>query len=132
MAAGESRPNYLDIENTLRSRLDVLRGEIGAALFRAGAETYGELAGQVHDIDEESLADLLSDVNLAEISRQVREVRDIDAAMRRIAGRTYGVCVECGEPIDAARLRVYPTAVRCLGCQQAQESRPPAKRPPKL
>lgn len=27
------------------------------------------------------------------------------------------VCLDCGEPIPAARLRVLPNAVRCVECQ---------------
>ncbi len=116
-------PN-LDIrgfERKLRSRLNALRAQIHTALLRNDTETYSQLVGQVHDIDEESLADLLVDVNLAEITREVEEVRDIDAALRRILTGTYGVCVGCGEVIDEKRLDAYPTAKRCLDCQRTHD-----------
>lgn len=119
-------------DNILRARIRVLGAEIHEALHRADTETYGELAGRVHDAAEESLADLLTDVNFAEISREVQEVRDIDAAMRRIADRTYGSCIDCGDPIDSARLEAYPTAKRCLTCQRGHELKFAAARPPKL
>lgn len=122
-------PHFDDI---LRARIRVLGAEIREALHRADTETYGELAGRVHDAAEESLADLLTDVNLAEISREVQEVRDIDAAMRRIADRTYGSCIDCGDPIDVARLEAYPTAKRCLACQRGHELKFAAARPAKL
>ena len=124
--------DYPHFGHRLRERLNVLRGEIQEALLRRDSETYGELAGRVHDVEEESLADLLSDVNLAEISREVQEVRDIDAATRRIADRSYGWCIDCGVPIATARLGAYPTAKRCLACQQAHEGQPTATPPPKL
>ncbi len=108
-------------ERRLRSRLGALRSQIHAALLRNDTETYSQLAGQVHDIDEESLADLLVDVNLAEITREVEEARDIDAALRRILTRTYGICVGCGEVIDEKRLDAYPTAKRCLDCQRIHD-----------
>ena len=132
MAATDLRFLYPHFENKLRDRLRVLRGEIRAALLRGDTETYGELAGEIHDVDEESMADLLTDVNYAGISREVQEVRDIDAALRRIAAGAYGECVDCGEQIDPARLEAYPTARRCLACQRAYESQPAAKSPPKL
>ena len=119
-------------DNVLRARLRALGAEIREALRRADTETYGELAGRVHDAGEESLADLLTDLNLAEISREVQEVRDIDAAMRRIADHTYGSCIDCGDPIDSARLEAYPTAKRCLSCQRGHELKFAATRPPKL
>ncbi|WP_281805639.1 TraR/DksA family transcriptional regulator [Methylocystis echinoides] len=35
---------------------------------------------------------------------------------RRISLGTYGVCTKCGEPIDPRRLKVVPTAARCISC----------------
>lgn len=121
--------DYGRFSSKLRSRLQELRAAIHAALLRADAESYGEIAGHVHDAEEESLADLLTDVNLAEISREVTEIRDTDAALRRIAGRTYGVCVSCGEPIERGRLEVWPSAKRCLDCQRAYEAHAPQPAP---
>ncbi len=108
-------------EQKLRLRLSTLRDRIREALVRSDTEAYSQLAGQVHDLDEEALADLLVDVNLADINREVTEVRDIDAAQRRILTGTYGICVTCGEPIDPKRLEAYPTAKRCLECQGAYD-----------
>lgn len=132
MSVTELQLLYPRFETNLRGRLNVLRGEIRAGLLRGDTETYGELAGQVHDVDEQSLADLLIDVNLAGISREVQEVRDIDAALRRITAGTYGKCVDCGGQIDPARLEAYSTAKRCLACQRTYESQPAARSPPKL
>ena len=115
---------YLDVphfERKLRTRLNAVREQILTALARRDAESYGQLAGQVHDAEEESLADLLVDVDLADIAREVDEVRDIDAALRRILTGAYGVCVHCGEPIDYQRLEAYPTAKRCLECQRTYD-----------
>lgn len=132
MVRPDSSLDYGHFDHSLRARLHVLRAQIHEALLRADTETYGELAGQVHDAEDQSLADLLTDVNLAEISRAVQEVRDIDAARLRISHRTYGSCIDCGDAIDRKRLEAYPTAKRCLTCQRAHESRPSMARPPRL
>jgi len=116
----------------LQARTQTLRSEIRDTLLRAGNEQYARLAGEVHDAEEESLADLLVDVNLAEITRDVQEVRDIEAALDRISTGKFGVCVTCEEPIARARLEVYPTAKRCLACQQQHDQARAAKAPPSL
>ncbi len=134
MAASTSLSNE-DVryfENKLRRRLGTLRGQIHAALARRETEGYAQLAGQVHDVDEEALADLLVDVNLAEITREVQEIRDIDAALRRILTGTYGICVECEELIDEKRLQATPTANRCLDCQRAYDHSKLTPSPPRL
>ncbi|WP_350334605.1 TraR/DksA family transcriptional regulator [Coralliovum pocilloporae] len=44
------------------------------------------------------------------------ELRAIDAALDRIAAGTFGVCIECEEPISEERLAVVPTAFKCRNC----------------
>ena len=44
------------------------------------------------------------------------QLDDIDAAISRLEGGTYGRCVTCGRRIDAERLDARPTAARCRGC----------------
>ena len=110
-----------ELRNRLVSRREQLRDEISAALRSSGDAENATLAGHVHDLGEESLADLLADVRLAGIARDVQEVRDIEAALQRMQGGTYGVCTDCGKLISLARLHVYPTAKRCRPCQETRE-----------
>ena len=116
-----TRAAYSHFEKRLRDRWLELRAEIRDRLLRADAEAFADIAGQVHDAEDESLADLLVDINNAEVTRDVEEVRDIEAALQRIADGTYGTCLECRTPIARARLEAYPTAKRCLPCQQRHE-----------
>lgn len=46
-----------------------------------------------------------------ETARVLNERRDeVIAALHRIKQGTYGICKECGKPIDAARLEANPAA----------------------
>ena len=42
------------------------------------------------------------------------ELTDIDDALRRLDQGTYGICEECGKPIDEARLEAVPWARYCV------------------
>jgi RNA polymerase-binding transcription factor DksA len=44
------------------------------------------------------------------------EVRQILAALGRIKTNDYGICVTCGEEIDAARLDLLPATPFCRNC----------------
>jgi DnaK suppressor protein len=44
------------------------------------------------------------------------EICCIDRALDRLAQGRYGVCSECGESIDAARLVAWPYADTCVNC----------------
>lgn len=109
----------------LEQRFRQLREDISQTLMRSDEQSYIELAGRVHDMEEASVADLLVDVSLADIDRHVEEIRDIDAALARIATGSFGICCDCGEPIGMQRLEAYPTARRCRPCQTTYEKRGP-------
>jgi DnaK suppressor protein len=115
------RANLAQSEGHLRERRQVLRNEIHDSLLRSQHEGHAQIAGQVHSREDEALADLLVDINLAEVTRDVGELRDIDAALKRISLGTYGVCIDCGTRIASDRLQAYPVAKRCTGCQRRRE-----------
>jgi RNA polymerase-binding protein DksA len=109
------------LEASLRRRRAELRATIREELLRSDAATYGELAGQVHDAEEQSVADLLVDLQLDVVDRHVNELREVEAALKRIRSGNYGVCEETGEPIPFERLRAQPTARRTVAAQAAYE-----------
>ncbi len=121
MNAGLSGKDLERLTQQLRSQLAIVRDQIRLALLRRDTESYAQLAGQVHNSDEEALATVLVDVNLAEIARETQEVRDIDAALARVRSGSYGVCSQCREPIGLPRLQANPAAKRCTTCQRAYE-----------
>ncbi|KVD80657.1 conjugal transfer protein TraR [Burkholderia sp. ABCPW 14] len=86
-------------------------------------EPYANLAGQAPDEGDEANADLFVDVDHALIGMKLAELRDVDAALQRIARRSYGSCADCGQPIEYERLLARPTALRCASCQHAHERR---------
>jgi RNA polymerase-binding transcription factor DksA len=116
----------------LLERSRELRADIARELRKCDDERYAELAERFADSGEQSVADLLVDVDLAEISRDVAEFREVEAALLRLAHGTYGACVDCGAEIDAERLRIAPSVARCLPCQQRYERQNPAEKHPTL
>lgn len=110
------------LAQALRERERVLRDEIRRGLARLGNENYEALLSGTWDPGDEGMATLLSDINNAELIRDVEELRDILAAQERMAEGTYGICIDCEDEIPYARLSVYPTAKRCIRCQQIHEA----------
>jgi DnaK suppressor protein len=47
------------------------------------------------------------------LSRNASLVRDVPAALNRLTGGSYGVCIDCEEPIASKRLAALPWTVRC-------------------
>jgi RNA polymerase-binding transcription factor DksA len=110
-----------ELKAKLESRNRQLREEIRQELLDSDEEHYIDLAGQVHDLEEESVADLLIDLGLSIIDMHIKELRDVEAALRRMHVGAYGVCIECDDEMELARLKAFPTARRCLPCQENYE-----------
>jgi RNA polymerase-binding transcription factor len=50
------------------------------------------------------------------------ELRQVEAAIERLKGGTYGRCESCGRPIAPARLAAVPWTLRCIPCEESTES----------
>ncbi len=99
-------------ESLLKMRNDLLR-EVSESY-----ETCRELGQDgVPDIGDMSSIAYNRDVlfNLSETQQQ--RIRDIDAALERIAQGEYGVCMECGEEISPRRMEVRPFSRYCIECK---------------
>ena len=59
---------------------------------------------------------------LSHMEKSSRTINDIDEALSRIAARSYGVCMTCGNLIDKNRLIHSPFVKTCTGCQRTLEN----------
>jgi len=105
----------------LSERTSVLRNEIASALSRSDSPGAARLANHLEEIDDEAVADLETGIELAEIERDMRELRRAKDALRRLDTPEFGVCTDCGAEIPFARLAAEPTATRCVDCQTIAE-----------
>lgn len=111
-----------ELERMIKERRAKLAAELQQDVEKVREEQYPDLTGGAGvDTGDEASADLLSDIDNAELSRDLQELRALDAALERLAASQYGACVMCGGEIDLERLRAYPTAVRCFDCQRVHE-----------
>jgi RNA polymerase-binding transcription factor DksA len=109
------------LKTVLRHRLDALLEEVRQDLLKSDDDRAALLADRVRDVGDESLADLIVDLDLADTDRDLEELRDVEAALARVGLGTYGMCMDCGGPIAIQRLTAFPTARRCEPCQRMRE-----------
>jgi DnaK suppressor protein len=109
------------LKSALRGRLGALLEEVRQDLLTSDDDRAALLADRVRDVGDESLADLIIDLDLADTDRDLEELRDVEAALARMTLGTYGTCVDCGEPIPFDRLGAHLTAKRCESCQRYYE-----------
>src|SRR2546421_2818492 len=51
-----------------------------------------------------------------------RQLDQVNSALARIEAGTYGICANCGKPINPARLEARLSSVLCIDCQQKQDA----------
>ncbi len=109
------------IIDTLAARRKQLCSEIQNELQRSGHEHFADLAGEVADAGDASVADMLVDHEIAIVRRQVEELTLVETAQKRVNAEDFGECEECGAEIGLNRLLAVPHATRCITCQGQHE-----------
>jgi len=126
MSQRQLKPLLLALERRERDLLSSIAEE----RRRTNVEDYEQLVGVVGDEADRAFVETSVDIETGRVDRQIKELREIEAARERVAQGTFGVCIDCGGPIEYERLRIYPPAVRCAECQILHED--PGARSAKL
>lgn len=124
-------PQLEQLTRKLKADYQALLREVRDELENSGNQHRIDLLNrEPGDAGDESMANALADFNLTILDRHIDGMRDIEAALQRIKNGEYGVCIDCGDAVTFPRLMAYPTAKRCIVCQEqreklyAQEGRP--------
>jgi len=115
--------HFASLRQVLEQRRAILRDEIHASDASALEQTDSAAAHDVTDRKDVAGQLLATDLQGAEVQRDVAELAQIESALQRLDAGTYGDCIDCGNVIAPARLRVQPAALRCAACQVKAESR---------
>lgn len=109
--------------NTLRKQLEAEREELltQAASLEADAadESWKEPRS---DDDAETGSATFERERTMSLARNARQtIVQIDRALERMDAGSYGLCVNCGQPIAHERLEALPQALDCLDCRRKAE-----------
>lgn len=115
------RKHIARLETRLVERRRDLVAEIGGKLDESREHSSNATIEQRLEGGDQALAALIADTDMTIAGRSIEELRDVQAALERIAGNTYGDCIDCAGPIASERLDAYPTAKRCAQCQEVYE-----------
>ena len=117
LTAGQTK----ELRGMIEERRRTLQAELHEGIDRVREDSFEDLAGAAPDAGDESVATLIGDIDHADVSRDVTELRALDAARERLEQGSYGVCVDCSGEIEYERLKAAPAAIRCIGCQRLHE-----------
>jgi len=121
-----------ELRSAVDQRRAALVAEVSRDLDKLREDRLEDLAGAAPDAGDESVASLISDLDQADATRDISELRMLEGARARMADGSYGSCIDCGEDIGFARLRANPGAERCIRCQTLFEKTHAGTNVPKL
>ena len=118
-------PRTSEMEQTLWKSID----RLSSLKPKFVSVTYGANSGErdrthsiIKGIKERTGLEAAPHLTCIDASRE--QLREIEAALRRLDDGAYGTCARCGGPIGDARLEARPTATLCIGCAQQENASP--------
>ena len=101
-------------------RLKAERNQIVAQIRRLQDKMRSEVE---RDLEEGDPALYEREKNLALLQNLGRELEAVKHAISLAEKGAYGICENCGERVDPARLKAIPHATLCLQCKSKIERR---------
>jgi len=95
-----------------RAELTSASGQLASALTGLGRVAEDDQAPALHE----------QFVSLQVKRLDYQTLKQVDAALDRLAAGDFGVCAACGEDISAKRLAAIPWARWCIACQERSGS----------
>jgi len=111
--------------DALKNQLLETRKEILTRL-QAKLQTDGQITehwSDPRDIEDWASISLTEELFRLLSHTELRELQQIEDALRRMKEGTYGICRRCGEAIPYARLEMIPWTDLCHTCSRELEHR---------
>ena len=106
----------------LRSRMtDEIGRIVGDNMTRSTKDSSGDLSGYSLHMADQASDNYDREFSLNMASNEQEVLYRIDAALKRIEDKSYGLCEVCQKKISKARLKIVPFAELCVPCQEKQE-----------
>lgn len=96
------------------------------AIVEENAKTVGDLQAELSNFPDpvdRAVQEEGFDLALKSQERKLRLKRKIEKALHAIDANDYGYCIECGAEIGLHRLKLRPTAEKCIDCKTFDEVR---------
>ena len=103
----------------VRKLLSKRKYELEEQLTQMAKEQFSD--GQVQDPGDQALSSSMESLRTSLQNTELGEYRRIVRALEKIDEGTYGICVDCNNPIAEKRLKSFPNSARCLACQETFE-----------
>jgi DnaK suppressor protein len=106
--------------NRFQKTLNAKHAELALATRRRDGIAIERTA----DVMDETQFAAERELSTRSLDLQSRLLRNVRAALDRVADGSYGTCLECDEEISQKRLEAMPWATLCISCQEGADRNP--------
>jgi RNA polymerase-binding transcription factor DksA len=92
--------NANEVRDKLREQQRKLLDAIRTHLSLSGSDSLYTLPNAHDATDDDAIADVIAESDVATLGAELAELREILRAKRRIAEGSYGKCIDCGGAIS--------------------------------
>ncbi len=97
-----------------KKRVEELIARTNKHLYRREEPYSQDFAEQAVEVENNQVVEQLDEDGKASLVR-------INKALKKLDEGYFGLCEDCGEPIDQDRLLIVPTAPCCVDCAKLRE-----------
>lgn len=103
-------------KNLIKEKIE---GEIATLASQVeGLEKKIQPVGKDCCIDEVAREELLTEQEIDQkiLNTSRRHLTELQTTLHRLDSPTFGICIECDEPIGFERMKLRPESVKCVEC----------------
>jgi DnaK suppressor protein len=104
-----------------KQRLLAKQKELLERIAAASNEGRQARSAEVEDTADEATSSELKSTAFAVGTLETKTLEQVRTALRRIEDGTYGKCIDCGRPIEPARLEAVPWTPYCRADQEKHD-----------
>ena len=106
---------------TLKQRLLARQQELVEEISRFQSNGREAASAEVEDPIDQVTSSEIKAAAFQESTIAAQMLSQVRTALERIADGTYGTCLDCGQPIEPARLEAIPWAQYCRAHQEKHD-----------
>jgi len=104
-----------------KQRLETKERDLTAAIAQVNGEAREIVNGEPGDPSDLAVSSEQKEVLFQEGALEWNTLTQVQEALRRMEAGHYGTCVDCGRPIEPARLEAVPWTPYCLHDQRKHD-----------
>jgi RNA polymerase-binding transcription factor DksA len=119
----EKLKQYEEVLIQERDNSQKLINQLSEGYKKGAKDSSGDLSGYAYHQADQGSDTQEQEKTAILLESEYQKIKLINAAIKMVYDKTYGICEICGNYIQEARLKVIPYARFCIECKTKEEKK---------